>query len=165
MQAASTIVDFAVEYAIRRLIHRSAELQDRGQVEELAQLFARGDIVFGGLGQVYEGVEGVRNLLRSHVFYDSNGLPADPARVYATTHALHYVTNVNVFLDSAGSVAATSCFLIVRQRDAGPRIVSGGRYLDSFGAAEAGYHFRRRIVEVHMTGDTDGYLLSNPWTS
>jgi hypothetical protein len=157
------ILDFATEYALRRLIHRSAELQDLGQVEELAQLFAQGEIVFGGLGQVYAGVEGVRNLLNQHRFYDANGLPADPAQVYATTRALHYVTNVDIFLDSAGSAAATSRFLIVQQRDGSPRIVFGGRYLDSFSQGDNGYHFRRRIVEVHIIGHTEGYVKANLW--
>lgn len=156
-------LDFATEYAVRRLIHRSAELQDLGQVEELAQLFAHGAIVFGGLGHVYEGVEGVRNLLNQHVFYDANGLPADPAHIYATTRALHYITNVDVFIDLTGSAAATSRFLIVHQRDGSPRIVFGGRYLDSFAAGDAGYHFRRRIVEVHIIGDTEGYVKTNVW--
>jgi hypothetical protein len=156
-------LDFATEYAVRRLIHRSAELHDLGQVEELAQLFAHGEIVFGGLGQVYEGVEGVRNLLSQHVFYDANGLPADPAQIYATTRALHYITNVDIFLDLTGSAAATSRFLIVHQRNGSPRIVFGGRYLDSFAAGDGGYHFRRRIVEVHITGDTEGYVKTNLW--
>jgi hypothetical protein len=156
-------LDFATEYAVRRLIHRSAELQDLGQVEELAQLFAHGEIVFGGLGHVYEGVEGVRNLLSQHLFYDANGLPADPVQVYATTRALHYITNVDIFLDLTGSAAATSRFLIVHQRNRSPRIVFGGRYLDSFAAGDGGYHFRRRIVEVHITGDTEGYLKENLW--
>ena len=96
-------MDFATEYALRRLIHRSAELQDLGQVEELAQLFARGEIVFGGLGQVFEGVEGVRALLSQNLFYDANGAPADPAQIYATPRALHYVTNVDIFLDLSGA--------------------------------------------------------------
>jgi hypothetical protein len=156
-------MDFATEYAVRRLIHRSAELHDLGQVEELAQLFAHGEIVFGGLGQVYEGVAGVRNLLTQHVFYDANGLVADPAQMYATTRALHYITNVDIFLDMAGSAAATSRFLIVRQSDANPRIVFGGRYLDSFATGDQGYHFRRRIVEVHIVGDTAGYVKTNLW--
>jgi SnoaL-like domain len=156
-------LDFATEYAVRRLIHRSAELQDLGQVEELAQLFAHGEIVFGGLGHVYVGVEGVRSLLSQNVFYDANGLPGDPAQIYATTRALHYITNVDVFMDLTGSAAATSRFLIVHQRDGSPRIVFGGRYLDSFATAGDGYHFRRRIVEVHIVGDTEGYLKTNLW--
>lgn len=156
-------MDFATEYAVRRLIHRSAELQDLGQVEELAQLFARGEIVFGGLGQVYAGVEGVRNLLSQNVFYDANGTPGDPTQIYATTRALHYITNVDVFIDLTGCAAATSRFLIVHQRDGSPRIVFGGRYLDSFAAEGDGHHFRRRIVEVHIVGDTEGYLKTNLW--
>lgn len=156
-------MDFATEYALRRLIHRSAELQDLGQVEELAQLFARGEIVFGGLGQVFEGVEGVRALLSQNLFYDANGAPADPAQIYATPRALHYVTNVDIFLDLSGAAAATSRFLIVRQNDGSPRIVFGGRYVDAFAFGDGGYHFRRRIVEMHLVGDTEGYVKANLW--
>ena len=156
-------LDFATEYALRRLIHRSAELQDLGQVEELAQLFAHGEIVFGGLGQVFKGVEGMRQLLSQHVFYDANGATADPAEIYATPRALHYISNVDIFLDPTGSAAATSRFLIVRQHEKSPRIVFGGRYVDAFAIGEGGYHFRRRIVEVHIVGDTEGYVKANLW--
>jgi hypothetical protein len=159
------IIDFATEYAARRLIHRSVDLQDNGQVEELAQLFSHGEIIVGGLGHVYVGVAGVRDLLRRHLFFDANGLPADPAMVYATTRALHYLSNVDIYLDSNGGVAATSSFLIVQIRDRVPRIVIGGRYSDSFGQGEEGLHFRRRIVEAHIVGDTEGYLTTNPWTA
>jgi hypothetical protein len=156
-------MDFATEYAIRRLIYRSAELQDSGQVEALAQLFVRGEIVFGGPGQVFQGVDGVRSLLDQNVFYDANGLPADPARVFATTRALHYITNVDIFFDPGGGLAATSRFLIVGQHGGCPRIVFGGRYLDSFASEEQSYHFRRRIVEMHLIGDTEGYIKTNFW--
>jgi len=158
-------MDYATEYAIRRLIYRSAELQDRGQVEELAQLFSHGEIIVGGLGHVYAGVAGVRDLLRRNIFYDGNGSPADPAVVHATTRALHYLSNVDIFDDPSGALAATSRFLIVQQHENSPRIVIGGRYLDAFAEAKSGLHFRRRIVEVHLVGDTAGYLTTNPWAA
>lgn len=158
-------MDYATEYAIKHLIHRSADLQDRGQVEELAQLFQHGEIVFGGVGQVFAGVDGVREMLRRNVFYDANGLPADPSLVYATTRALHYVASVDVYYDAAGTACATSKFLIIQQRDHQPHIVIGGRYVDSFSQGEEGYRFRRRIVEVHIVGDSLGYMTANPWSA
>ena len=159
------MLDYATEYSLRRLIHHSTKLQDRGQVEELAQLFARGEIVFGGAGQVFRGIQGVRTLLKRNRFYDANGTPADPSRVYATPRALHYVSNVEVYEGHAGAKAAESLFLIVQQLKELPRIVVGGRYLDTFGEADGSYHFTRRIVEVHFLGDTDGFLISHPWAS
>jgi hypothetical protein len=156
-------MDYATEYAIRRLIHRSAQLQDRGQVEELAQLFTHGEIVFAGVGQVFAGVDGVRDMLRRNIFYDANGLPADPTLVYATTRALHYLASVDIYLDAAGAACATSHFLIIQQHQHNPRIVMGGRYLDSFACDDGAYYFRRRIVEVHLVGDSLGYMTSNPW--
>jgi hypothetical protein len=158
------LFDFATEYALRRMIHRSTQLQDRGQVEELAALFARGEIVLGGVGQVFRGVEGVRTLLRRNLFYDANGQPADPARVYATGRALHYLSNVDVFLDEGGAPAAESLFLILQQHGGSPHIVVGGRYVDSFGRDEGSFYFRRRMVEVHLVGDTADYLTTHPWT-
>ena len=56
-----------------------------------------------------------------------------------------------------------SRFLIVRQSEKSPRIVFGGRYVDAFATGEHGYHFRRRIVEVHIVGDTRGYVKANLW--
>jgi hypothetical protein len=162
---APRLMDYATEYAIRHLIHRSADLQDRGQVEEVAQLFQHGEIVFAGVGQVFVGVDGVRDMLRRNVFYDANGLPADPSLVYATTRALHYVTSVDVSLDAGGAPCATSRFLIIQQHERSPRIVIGGRYLDSFAQVGDGFEFRRRIVEVHIVGDSVGYLTANPWSA
>ena len=109
--------------------------------------------------------KGVRDLLRRNLFFDANGAPADPTLVYATTRALHFISNVDVYLDSSGELAATSRFLIIQARDRVPRIVIGGRYRDSFGQGEEGLHFRRRIVEAHIVGDTEGYLTTNPWTA
>jgi SnoaL-like domain len=161
----SKLLDPATEYALRRLIHRSTRLQDGGQVEELAGLFARGVIVLGGAGEVFSGTEGVRALLRRNVFYDANGVPADPELIYATGRALHYVSNIDIFVDTDGGFGAESNFLIVQQHGSGPpRIIVGGRYLDSFGHAQGDYYFRRRIVEVHFVGETGDYIKSHPWT-
>jgi hypothetical protein len=159
------MLDYATEYHLRRLIHQSTKLQDRGQVEELAQLFAHGEIVFGGAGQVFRGIQGVRALLERNRFYDANGNPADPSRVYATTRALHYLSNIDIYESDAGAVVAESLFLIVQQLKERPRIVVGGRYLDTFGESGSRFHFKRRIDEVHFLGDTDGYLISHPWVS
>jgi hypothetical protein len=155
----------ATEYALRRLIHRSTRLQDDGQVEELAALFARGEIVLAGAGEVFSGTEGVRALLRRNLFYDANGVPADPERLYATGRALHYVSNIDVFADAAGGYGAESNFLIVQQHGSGPpRIIVGGRYVDSFGSTEGVCYFRRRIVQVHFVGETGDYIKSHPWS-
>ena len=48
--------------------------------------------------------------------------------------------------------------------DGGPYPVIGGRYLDSFTVVGAEYWFRRRVAEVHLLGDSVGYLTANPWT-
>jgi hypothetical protein len=157
------MLDYATEHHLRRLIHQSVKLQDRGQVDELAQLFAEGEIVFGGAGQVFRGTHGVGSLLKRNRFYDANGKDADPSQVYATSRALHYLTNVDVYEGEAGALSAESSFLIVQQLKELPRIVVGGRYLDTFGEAGGSYHFKRRIVEVHFLGETDGYLISHPW--
>lgn len=156
-------MDHATEYAIRRLIHRSAELHDEGRVEELAGLFRHGEIVLAGVAQVFRGVAGAREVLRRTVFYDANGVPADPAAVYATPRAMHYITNLDVYRDDAGTVCASSQFMIIQQREQGPRPVIGGRYRDSFAHIDDSYWFRRRVTEVHLVGDSVGFLTTNPW--
>ena len=158
-------MDHATEYAIRRLIHSVADLQDEGRIEELARLFRYGEIVLAGVGQRFHGEQGALEVLRSTVFYDANGNPADPAIVYATPRSLQYVSNVDVYAGADGEPCATSRFMVVQQREDGPHAVIGGRYLDSFVRADAGYAFRRRVVEVHLLGDSVGYLTKNPWTS
>ncbi|MBS0578262.1 MAG: nuclear transport factor 2 family protein [Proteobacteria bacterium] len=158
------MLDYATEHALRALIHRSTRLQDCGLVEDLAQLFRNGEIVFAGVGEVFAGADGVRELMRRHRFYDANGNPANPEQLYATGRALHYVSNIDVFQAEDGSLGAESNFLIVQQHGSTlPRIVFGGRYRDRFEQAGGEMHFRRRIVEVHFVGDTGAYLTTHPW--
>lgn len=157
------IMDHATEYAIRRLIHRSSELHDQGRVEELAGLFRHGEIVLAGVAEVFRGVDGAREVLRRTVFYDANGEPADPGEVYATPRAMHYITNLDVYRDAGGTVCASSQFIVLRQREQGPQPVIGGRYLDTFAQIADAYWFRRRVTEVHLVGDSVGYLTMNPW--
>lgn len=158
------MLDYSTEQALRSLIHRSTRLQDGGHVEELSQLFSRGEIVFAGVGEVFSGVDGVRTLMGRHRFYDANGNPANPELHYATGRALHYVCNIDIFTGEDGTPGAESHFLIVQQHGSSPpQIVVGGRYRDSFGQAERDFYFRRRIVEVHFVGETDAYLNAHPW--
>jgi hypothetical protein len=158
------LLDYATEHALRSLIHRSTRLQDTGNVEELAQLFSRGEIVFAGVGEVFAGTDGVRALMRRHLFYDANGNPADPELLYATGRALHYVSNIEVFTGEDGMLGAESHFLIVQQHGHNPpQIIIGGRYRDAFARDGGGFHFQRRIVEVHFIGETGAYLNAHPW--
>ena len=161
----ASTMDYATEHSIRRLIHGSADLQDQGRVEEVARLFRHGEIVLAGVGQVFRGEQGALDVLRRTIFYDANGEPADPGVVYATPRALHYITNVDVYDGTNGEPCATSRFMIVRQRASGPEPVIGGRFLDTFIRIDAEYWFRRRVAEVHLIGDSVGYLTANPWTS
>lgn len=158
------VLDYLTEQALRSLIHRSTRLQDAGNVEELAQLFSRGEIVFAGVGEVFAGSEGVRALMRRHLFYDANGSPANPELLYATGRALHYVSNIDIARAEDGALGAESHFLIVQQHGTSPpQIILGGRYRDSFGEAEGVFFIRRRVVEVHFIGETAAYLSTHPW--
>jgi SnoaL-like domain len=161
---ACNLLDYATEHALRSLIHRSTRLQDTGNVEQLALLFRRGEIVFAGVGEVFSGTDGVRALMRRHLFYDANGNPANPELLYATGRALHYVSNIDIFRGEDGVLGAESQFLIVQQHgNSPPQIIIGGRYRDSFGQADEGFYFHRRIVEVHFIGETGAYLNAHPW--
>ena len=133
-------------------------------MEELAQLFSRGEIVFAGVGEVFAGTDGVRALMRRHLFYDANGNPADPELLYATGRALHYVSNIEILVGEDGMLSAESHFLIVQQHGHNPpQIIIGGRYRDAFARDGGGFHFHRRIVEVHFIGETGAYLNAHPW--
>ena len=158
------MLDYPTENALRSLIHRSTRLQDAGNVEGLAELFSRGEIVFAGVGEVFAGTEGVRALMRRHLFYDANGNHANPELLYATGRALHFVSNIDIFAGADGSLGAESHFLIVQQHGASPpQIIIGGRYRDSFAQAEGVFYIQRRIVEVHFIGETGAYLNAHPW--
>jgi hypothetical protein len=160
----SSTMDYATEYAIRRLINGSVDLQDQGRIQEAARFFRHGEIVLAGVGQVFRGEQGALDVLHRTIFYDANGEPADPGLVYATPRALHYITNVEVYDGPDGEPCATSRFMIVQQRTAGPQPVIGGRFLDTFIRVDSTYWFRRRVVEVHLLGDSVGYMTANPWT-
>lgn len=158
-------MDYETEFEMRRLIHRCAECQDQGQIEELATLFQYGEIILAGVGQVFVGPQGVKALMSRTMFYDANGQQADPALVYATSRAMHYISNLDAYFDEARVPCANSRFMIVQQTTADLRIVLGGRYVDSFVRIDGRLHFKRRITEVHLVGNSMGYLASNPWVA
>jgi hypothetical protein len=156
-------VDFAVEYELRQLVHRAAEAQNRGAVEEFAGLFAHGEIILPGVDRAYGGASGARSFLHHFIHYDANGARADPEQVFATTRATQYIASFEAHLDETGSPSATSRFIVLQQR--GPHVdaILGGRYVDAFARLGERFCFRRRITEIDLLGDCAEYLSSNPW--
>jgi hypothetical protein len=156
-------MNYETESAIARLINHYTDLLDEGRIEELCELFRYGEIVLAGVGQVFAGPAGVREMIGQTIYYDANGMPADPSRMYATTRAIHYVTNISAYFDADGRPAATSKLLVVQQRKRDLCTVLGGRYVDAFVEVEGELWFKRRILEVRLIGDTPGYFKANPY--
>jgi hypothetical protein len=154
-------MNYETESAMRRLIHHYAELLDEGRIEELCELFRYGEIVMAG--QVFAGPDGVREMIGQTIYYDANGNPADPSRMYATTRAIHYVSNINAYFDADEQPAATSKLLVIQQRKRELCTVLGGRYMDAFVEVDGALWFKRRILELHLIGDSLGYFKANPY--
>jgi 3-phenylpropionate/cinnamic acid dioxygenase small subunit len=130
--------------AIAALIHRYADLLDRGQLADVAELFARGTWRSGATGRALTQDE-VRATYDRVILYD-DGTPR--------TH--HLITNLSIDVTEGADEASASCYFTVLQGvDPGEPIqtILSGRYLDQFHRGADGWHFYERVFQADLVGD------------
>lgn len=136
---------------ITQLIYRYAELIDAGDFDGVGQLLGRAR--FGGPRT--PAVTGAANI--AAVF-------AMTTRRFesGTPKTRHLVLNPIVEVDG-DTAAARSTFCVVQATDRLPlQPIVVGRYYDTFGRGEDGWHFTERIADVEMVGDVSDHLLIDP---
>ena len=140
--------------AITELLYRYAELIDAGDFDGVGALLSLA--TFGGTGP--QGVSGAKNIAK---------LFAATTRRYPdhgnTPRTRHLVLNPIVELHDDGTAASRSTFCVVQDTAAVPiQPIVVGRYFDTFGRDEGGWHFTERKVEIQMLGNVSDHLLVDP---
>jgi 3-phenylpropionate/cinnamic acid dioxygenase small subunit len=142
------------QLTISELLYRYAELIDAGDFDGVGALLSRA--TFGGTGP--QGVSGAENIAK---------LFAKTTRRYPdhgnTPRTRHLVLNPIVELHGDGTAASRSTFCVLQDTAAVPiQPIVVGRYFDTFGRDESGWHFTERKVEIQMIGNVSDHLMVDP---
>jgi 3-phenylpropionate/cinnamic acid dioxygenase small subunit len=140
--------------AITELLYRYAELIDAGDFDGVGALLSRA--TFGGTGP--QGVSGAEKIAK---------LFAATTRRYPdhgnTPRTRHLVLNPIVELNGDGTAASRSTFCVIQDTETVPiQPIVVGRYFDTFGQDDGGWHFTERKVEIQMLGDVSAHLIVDP---
>ena len=139
--------------AIARLVHLYAERLDGGDLDGVAELFARGTLHSNRTDVVRRGRDEARALYRDTVaLYD--GIPCTK----------HVITNlvIDVAAD-AHAASARSYFTVLQARPELPlQVIIAGRYHDRFERADGLWRFADRLILVDLVGDLSRHLKRNP---
>jgi 3-phenylpropionate/cinnamic acid dioxygenase small subunit len=140
--------------AVTELLYRYAELIDAGDFDGVGALLSRA--TFGGTGP--QGVSGAENIAK---------LFAATTRRYPdhgnTPRTRHLVLNPIVELPGDGIATSRSTFCVLQDTVAVPiQPIVVGRYFDTFGRDESGWHFTERKVEIQMIGNVSDHLMVDP---
>ena len=140
---------------IKALIYRYAHNIDNGDLEAVADMFARGKLVVKdaeGREADIVGAAAVRALYQSYTrLYADNGTP----------HTLHMTSNVLVDVKEGRQSASASSYAVVFQAlaDFPLQPIIGVRYHDDFVKADAQWQFARRRIEICLEGNVSSHLL------
>jgi 3-phenylpropionate/cinnamic acid dioxygenase small subunit len=135
--------------AIATLIYTYAERLDLGDLDGVAQLFARATLHSNQRSDVRRGSQAALETFRSSVaLYD--GSPCTK----------HVTTNVIIDVDAQqGTATARSYFTVLQARPELPlQIVIAGRYHDQFARTDGLWHFTDRMIYVDLLGDLRFHL-------
>ncbi|MUM20731.1 nuclear transport factor 2 family protein [Mycobacterium sp. CBMA271] len=145
--------DLADRLAITDLLYRYAELMDEGDFDRVGELLGRGS--FGGERGSVSGASAITKLFFTSTrrYREAGGTP----------RTRHLVLNPIIEVMGDGTASARSTFCVVQATDQLPlQPIVVGRYLDTFGRDEQGWHFSSRRVNVEMIGDVSAHLLIDP---
>ena len=140
--------------AIRALIHSYAERLDGGDLDGVAELFARSTWRTGERSDVFRGVEQVRHMYDGVILYD--GRP----------NTKHLITNVSVLDDPTDETRATArSYFTVLQATPELRLqpIISGSYHDTFARTapltDGGeWYFTDRLIIVDLVGDLSRHM-------
>jgi 3-phenylpropionate/cinnamic acid dioxygenase small subunit len=143
--------DSAVE--ITNLIYHYAELIDAGDLDAVAELFARGRICGvenGPPETVFTGTAGVRKMYEMAVRIHDDGTPKTK----------HNTSNVQLEIDEAGGTARSTSYYCVTQAtpELPLQVIVTGHYKDTFHRLDGVWRFDSRTMFVDQVGDVSHHL-------
>ncbi|WP_333894776.1 nuclear transport factor 2 family protein [Mycolicibacterium gadium] len=138
---------------ITELLYRYAELIDAGDFDGVGALLSKAS--FGGTGP--QGVSGADNIAK--LFAATTRRYPDHGNTPRTRHLV-----LNPIIDLADNTAtARSTFCVVQDTESVPiQPIVVGRYFDTFGRDDDGWHFTERKVEIQMLGNVSDHLMVDP---
>ncbi len=142
--------------AIANLVYSYAERLDAGDLEGVAQLFARATLRADGFTEVRRGVAEVLALYQqTAALYD--GKP----------YTKHLTTNLIVEVDAGGqSASGRAYYTVLQARPELPlQIIITGRYHDRFARDQHGWYFTDRLMFVDLMGDLRYHLKWDPFAT
>jgi len=141
-------------FAIQNLIHRYADLLDRGKVDEVGALFDHADVYMPG--EVEPGSKAGQNRMAeifrqwTRFYPEADGRP----------RTRHVTTNLIIEPDGPNR-AKTQSYVIVFQSTPTFTIqpIIGGTYNDKFEKLNGEWRFTERREEMNLYGDLSNHLL------
>ena len=134
------------ESAIAALIHEYAFRLDAGDLDGVADLFARAEVHSTRLNRVLRGAAEVRTLYESVQLYDDG-----------TPRTMHQLTNVTVQV-TGDAARARSYFTVLQVTGQGLHPILGGEYRDEFARSGGEWHFTRREFHPVLFGDMSRHM-------
>lgn len=139
---------------VENLLYTYAERIDAGDLDGVAELFARGRIhgvEDGPPETVFEGRDAVRRLYGATTRIHADGTP----------RTRHVTTNAIIEVDEdAGTATSRSTYVVLQATDQLPlQPVITGRYRDTFRRLDGTWWFDTRVMHVDQTGDLSHHLL------
>jgi 3-phenylpropionate/cinnamic acid dioxygenase small subunit len=139
---------------IIELLYRYAELIDAGDFDGVGALLSKAS--FGGTGP--QGVSGADNI--AGLFAATTRRYPDHGNIPRTRHL---VLNPIVEFTGDAVAIARSTFCVVQDTESVPiQPIVAGRYFDTFGRDDDGWHFTERKVEIQMLGNVSDHLMVDP---
>jgi len=141
------------EDAIRNLLFHYCELMDAGDLERVADVFAKAVIVGADGAQLAHGRDEVLAMYRS-------GNRAE--RTSGGRRSKHVNTNVLVEVDEEADRAISRSYwvlLVSTSLEEPVRAIMAGTYHDTFARTDGAWHFTERVYGVDLVGSEAGALL------
>jgi len=142
-------------FAIQNLIHRYADLLDRGKIDEVGALFDHADVYMPGEPEPWSraGQNKMAEIFRqwTRFFPEADGRP----------RTRHVTTNLIIEEDGSNR-AKTQSYVIVFQSvgdDFPIQPIIGGTYNDRFEKVDGKWRFTERREEMSLFGDLRNHLL------
>jgi 3-phenylpropionate/cinnamic acid dioxygenase small subunit len=132
--------------AITALLHEYARRLDDGELDRVAELFARAEVRSTRDDRVRRGAGEVRTLYDPVILYDDG-----------TPRTLHQLSNVSV--EVAGDTAtARTYFTVLQVTGQGLHPILAGEYRDRFAQAGGIWHFTERVFDPKLFGDLSHHM-------
>lgn len=131
---------------ITALLHEYARRLDDGELDRVAELFARAEVRSTRDDRVRRGAAEVRTLFDPVILYDDG-----------TPRTLHQLSNVSV--EVAGDTAtARTYFTVLQVTGQGLHPILAGEYRDRFAQAGGIWYFTERVFDPKLFGDLSHHM-------